>query len=103
MEFINRSTIECKKDDKGNIVARFFPQGVCSRMMDIIMDENTHEIKAAQIVGGCPGNAAGISRLVVGLKAEFVIERFSGVACGPKPTSCPDQFATALRMMLTNK
>ncbi|MCQ2189546.1 MAG: TIGR03905 family TSCPD domain-containing protein [Paludibacteraceae bacterium] len=103
MEIFNRSTIECKRDEKGNLVARYFPQGVCSRMMDIVVDGETHEIKAAQIVGGCPGNAMGISRLVVGLKAEFVIDRFSGTTCGPKPTSCPDQFAQALKMILASK
>ncbi|MEE1063439.1 MAG: TIGR03905 family TSCPD domain-containing protein [Paludibacteraceae bacterium] len=100
MEFINKDAIECKKDGNGNIVARYFPQGVCSKMMDIAIDENTHEIKAAKIIGGCPGNTAGISKLVVGLKAEFVIEKFAGTTCGPKPTSCPDQFATALKLMI---
>ncbi len=100
MEFINKDAIECKKDGNGNIVARYFPQGVCSRMMDIVIDENTHEIKTAKIIGGCPGNTAGISKLVVGLKAELVIEKFAGTTCGPKPTSCPDQFATALKLMI---
>lgn len=100
MEFINKDAIECKKDGNGNIVARYFPQGVCSRMMDIVIDENTHEIKAAKIIGGCPGNTAGISNLVVGLKAELVIDKFAGTTCGPKSTSCPDQFATALKLMI---
>ncbi len=100
MEFINRNAIECKKDGKGNIVARYFPQGVCSRMMDIVIDEKNHEIKEAKIIGGCPGNTAGICSLVVGLKAELVIKKFAGTICGPKPTSCPDQFATALKLMI---
>ena len=100
MEFINRNAIECKKDDKGNIVARYFPQGVCSRMMGIVVEGDTRGVKGGRVIGGCPGKAAGISRLVVGLKAEFVIERFAGTTCGPKPTSCPDQFATALKLMI---
>ena len=31
------------------------------------------------------------------MKVEEAIERLAGIHCGPRPTSCPDQLATALR------
>lgn len=48
------------------------------------------------ITGGCPGNLLGISRIVKGKTVKEVVEAFQGVHCGAKPTSCPDQIATAL-------
>ena len=54
-------------------------------------------IENVRIDGGCSGNLQGISRLVVGMKAEEAIARMEGISCGGKPTSCPDQLAQALR------
>jgi len=34
------------------------------------------------------------------MKAEDAISRLKGIRCGFKPTSCPDQLATALESML---
>ncbi len=52
------------------------------------------------VKGGCPGNLLGISRIVIGMKAEDVIERFRGTRCGFKSTSCPDQLSYALEEAL---
>ena len=41
--------------------------------------------------------------LVDGMKAEDVIERFSGIRCGFKSTSCPDQLARALKEAIGNE
>lgn len=71
------------------------PQGVCSREMVFEMDGNV--IKNVQIVGGCPGNLLGISRIIRNMTIDEVIEDFEGVKCGPKATSCPDQIAQALK------
>ena len=49
--------------------------------------------------GGCNGNLQGISLLVKGMKIDDVIERLEGVHCGSKATSCPDQFARALKKL----
>ena len=70
-------------------------KGVCSREMDVEVDENGI-IQSCTIKGGCPGNLLGISRLVVGMKAEDVIKRMRGTRCGFKSTSCPDQLTYAL-------
>ena len=53
-------------------------------------------IRSLTVVGGCNGNLQGISRLVVGMKAEDAIARLKGIDCGGKGTSCPDQFARGL-------
>ena len=71
------------------------PQGVCARRF-VITVEDTH-IKDIEIVGGCPGNLLGMSQLLRGMDMDEVIRKFSGVQCGRKPTSCPDQIAAALQ------
>lgn len=77
------------------MVIEFTPQGVCSRHMRIEVEDGV--VQSLQVEGGCHGNLQGISRLVVGMKAEEVIARLEGVKCGMKPTSCPDQLAQALK------
>lgn len=73
---------------------RYKPEGVCSREM--ILEIENGVIKSLKIVGGCDGNTKGISKLVVGMKVEEVIEKLKGINCGFKGTSCPDQLAIAL-------
>ena len=74
---------------------RYEPQGVCSREMIFDIDENDI-IQDLVVIGGCAGNLRGISALVKGKKIDEVIELLSGIPCGYKPTSCPDQIAKAL-------
>ncbi len=74
----------------------YYTTGTCSTQIDIEVDEN-HIIQSVRFHGGCHGNTQGISKLVVGMKAEDVIERVEGTRCGMKPTSCPDQLAKALK------
>ena len=38
----------------------------------------------------------GVSRLAEGRKIDEVIKLLKGIPCGARPTSCPDQLATAL-------
>ena len=57
-------------------------------------------MKNVSYLGGCNGNLKGISSLVEGMKVEDVIARLEGTTCGSKPTSCPDQLATALKEAL---
>lgn len=76
------------------MVYNFTPRGVCSRAMEIEIDEDT--IKRVTIVGGCAGNTVGVSRLVEGMKIDEAIKRLKGIPCGSKGTSCPDQLAIAL-------
>lgn len=72
----------------------FRPQGVCARAMTVDIDNGT--VRALRVSGGCPGNLQGIARLVEGMPVGEVIRRLSGIRCGGKPTSCPDQLARAL-------
>jgi len=73
----------------------YINKGVCSRKTIVELDEN-HIITKLQIVGGCNGNTQGLSSLLVGMKAEDAIERLSGIDCGGRGTSCPDQVSKAL-------
>lgn len=76
---------------------------VCSRMIEIELDDRGERVKRVQFVGGCPGNLAGIGRLAAGMTPEELIDRLQGIRCGGKPTSCPDQLATALREIAAKK
>ena len=84
-----------------NVTIEFNPQGVCSRHMKIDVEDGV--IRAVEIQGGCPGNLQAISRLVVGMRAEDVVERLEGIRCGGKPTSCPDQLARGLEEILAKQ
>lgn len=76
------------------MLINYHPQGVCSRQMLIQVEDGV--VQDLQVVGGCHGNLQGISSLVRGMKVEDVIQRLSGIRCGTKVTSCPDQLAQAL-------
>ena len=54
------------------------------------------EIQEVRIYGGCSGNLKGIAALCKGQKMSEVQQRLSGITCGPKCTSCPDQLAQLL-------
>ncbi len=73
---------------------RYIPQGVCS--MQMIFEIDNGIIKKLKIIGGCPGNTVGVSRLVEGRTVDEVIEMLKGIPCGKRQTSCPDQVAKAL-------
>lgn len=75
---------------------------VCSQMIEIELGDD-RRIRRVAFAGGCPGNLTGISKLVVNMLPEEVIERVRGIRCGGKPTSCPDQLANALEAMLKQK
>ncbi len=68
--------------------------GVCSRSIDFEIEDN--KIKSVRFIGGCPGNTIGVSRLVIGKTVDEVISTLEGVPCR-NGTSCPDQFAKALK------
>lgn len=76
----------------------FTPVGVCSKKMMVECDDN-EVITKVQIVGGCPGNSLGVSKLCIGRKIDEVIDDLEGVRCGMKSTSCPDQLSKALKKL----
>ena len=69
--------------------------GTCSRAIKVSVEDG--RIKNVEFEGGCAGNTAGISKLVQGMLVKEAIDRLSGIRCGFKSTSCPDQLAKALR------
>ena len=74
----------------------YTPHGVCSRQIQIDIDENTDTINSVSFIGGCNGNLQGIAALVKGKKPEEVISVLKGIDCNFKGTSCPDQLARAI-------
>lgn len=76
-------------------------KGVCSSEIHLDVEDNI--VKSVEFIGGCNGNLKGISQLIVGMKAEDVIERLEGTTCGFKPTSCPDQLAQALKIAINEQ
>ena len=75
--------------------------GVCSKAIDIEIENDV--IVKVVYHGGCSGNTQGVAALVRGMKVSDAIERLSGIRCGFKSTSCPDQLGNALREYLAKK
>ena len=50
---------------------KFSPKGVCS--IEMIFDIENNIINSLKIIGGCPGNTVGVSRLVAGKNIDEVI------------------------------
>lgn len=75
-------------------------KGVCSRETIVDIDEKTHIINDVKVIGGCDGNLQGVSVLLKGMKAEDAISKMSGIKCGFKASSCPDQVSKALEKAL---
>ena len=73
----------------------YSPKSVCSRKIEIDVENNV--IERVKFEGGCAGNTQGVSRLIVGMSVDEAISRLSGIRCGFKATSCPDQLARALQ------
>ena len=71
-------------------------KGVCSKEMHIELNDD-HTIQAVRVEGGCNGNLKGICSLLCGRSADEAVECLSGLTCGNKATSCPDQIAIAIK------
>lgn len=77
-------------------------RGTCSRMIELEIDEQDI-IVDVKFAGGCSGNTQGVAALVKGMSANDAIERLSGIRCGFRDTSCPDQLALAIKELLQSK
>ena len=53
-------------------------------------------VRNVKFTGGCNGNLKGISAIVDGMKVGDIEKKLSGITCGFKNTSCPDQLARAV-------
>ncbi len=72
----------------------YYPKGTCSTKMEFEMDNEM--IRSVKVTGGCNGNLQGICNILKNKTIDEVLAAFSGIRCGMKPTSCPDQIAAAL-------
>ena len=78
-----------------NMTFSYKTTGTCSRYINITVEGDS--ITDVKFMGGCDGNLKGISALVNGMKIDDAIAKLSGIRCGFKTTSCPDQLARALK------
>ena len=76
-------------------------KGVCSRAIDVEIENDI--IQSVRFHGGCAGNTQGVAALIRGMTVAEAIDRLSGIRCGFKSTSCPDQLSQALREYLAAK
>lgn len=70
-------------------------KGTCSSQITFDIDGDV--ISNVEFTGGCNGNLQGISKLVDGMTVDSIIQKCSGILCGFKSTSCPDQLARAVK------
>ena len=82
------------------------PEGVCSKYIKISIDEKDNKdesiLKSVNFLGGCPGNAIGLSKAIEGRTIKEIHDLLKGVKCGSKESSCPDQLSKALEEYLNN-
>ena len=69
--------------------------GVCCKEIEVDVADGI--IQAVKFSNGCDGNLKGMAELTKGRKAEEIIPLLSGIKCGMRGTSCPDQLAVALQ------
>ena len=72
----------------------YITHGTCSRMIHVVLSDGV--VESVRFESGCAGNTKGVAALCEGLTVDEVIYKLSGIRCGLKPTSCPDQLAKAL-------
>ena len=76
-------------------------RGTCARLIQLrVEDGKVHDV---HFLGGCDGNLQAVGRLVEGMDVKEAISRLSGIRCGGKPTSYPDQLSLALRQALAQE
>ena len=76
-------------------------KGVCASAVSFDLVDG--KITGAKFTGGCSGNTQGVCALVEGMDAKEAIKHLSGIRCGFKSTSCPDQLAKALQEALNQE
>ena len=67
----------------------------CSQLISFDLDGDV--VSNISFLGGCNGNLKAISKLVDGWTVEKIEHYLKGNLCGPRPTSCADQLARAVR------
>ena len=70
-------------------------KGVCASAIDF--DIKDGKVYNVNFTGGCNGNTQGVGALIEGMNVDEAISKLSGIKCGFRNTSCPDQLANALK------
>ncbi|MBR8701228.1 hypothetical protein IX317_000544 [Fusobacterium sp. DD29] len=70
--------------------------GICAKKIGVEVDSNG-TITEVEFCGGCHGNTQGLTKLLIGMNKDVVINLLSGIQCGTRGTSCPDQLAQILK------
>lgn len=76
-------------------VYNYKTKGVCSTNIELKIEGE--KLVDITITGGCNGNLKGIRSLIMGMDLDEIVEKLSGIKCGFKNTSCPDQIACAIK------
>ncbi len=71
--------------------------GTCSESIDLEIREGI--VTRCTINRGCRGNTQGLSKMVIGRRAEEVRDLLRGIQCR-NGTSCPDQLSRAIDLCL---
>lgn len=74
---------------------KYVCKGTCSQTIDFDIENDI--ITNVSFYGGCNGNLKAISKLVNGMSVNEIEAKLKGNTCGPRPTSCADQLARAVR------
>lgn len=81
---------------KDDFMFTYKPQGVCSQLIGVELEEDKETIKEVRFMGGCDGNLKAIAKLVAGKKVSEIVPVLEGNTCGRRSTSCGDQLTKAL-------
>ena len=73
-------------------------KNTCSQIIEFDLDGDV--VRNIVFIGGCNGNLKAISKLLEGQTVGYIEEKLRGNNCGPRPTSCADQLAIAVRKAL---
>lgn len=76
-------------------------KGTCSSAIEFEIEDGI--LKDIKFHGGCQGNTTGVAVLTKGLPVDEVIDKLSGIQCGFRGTSCPDQLSKALKTYKANQ
>ena len=76
----------------------YTPKGVCARRIRFALEDGI--VHNVVVEGGCHGNSQGVAALAEGMPADDLLARLSGIRCGFKQTSCPDQLSRAVKEAL---
>ena len=86
--------IQIKEVDGADIV-QYKPSGVCCKLMQMRIKDDI--IEDVEFFGGCNGI------LIRGMNINDIIPKLSGLPCGSRPTSCPDQLTKGIEAYLEAK